>query len=89
VTAPTDATLKEYVRVIPGVTEAILEAQSARRAERRHSLLIDPAASIEAIHRRLDCLNASFETATLSDRSSLVNRELKHTKEYLENVLDL
>ncbi len=86
--APSDATLKQYVRVVPGIHAAIQEAQQASNVRPRQAVLIDPAASIRGAFCRLEALQSAFDTADLSKPPS-ADRELRRTKTYLSEMFDL
>ena len=47
--APSDATLKQYVRVVPGIHAAIQEAQQASNVRPRQAVLIAPQPQFEAL----------------------------------------
>jgi hypothetical protein len=52
--APTDITLREYVRVVPTLAEAVRTVAAGPRRKQAQGILINPRASVEEAHRVLD-----------------------------------
>jgi hypothetical protein len=52
--APGDLTLREYVTVVPALSEALHRAEGRHRSTRREGILIDPHASVEDAHEILE-----------------------------------
>jgi hypothetical protein len=70
--APSDLTLREYVKVVPTLSEALSRATTSPRPRCAQGLLIDPHASVEEAHHilvrieaALTCQNASPEPANI------------------------
>ena len=51
---PNDITLREYVTVVPRISDAVRAASASTRASRPQGILIDPHASIEEVHKILE-----------------------------------
>jgi hypothetical protein len=58
--APSDLTLREYVTVLPKLSEAVHMAAMSSQPTRREGLLVDPHASIEQVHQVLEKLDRAF-----------------------------
>jgi hypothetical protein len=58
--APHDLTLREYVTVVPTISEVVRRAKASQRPRRPEGILIDPHASIEAAHRILERIDTEF-----------------------------
>jgi hypothetical protein len=57
---PCDLTLREYVTLVPGISDAIRSIAARPRPMRAEGLLIDPHASIQEAHRILEGLDAAL-----------------------------
>ncbi len=58
--APTDLTVKQYVRVVENLQDCVSRAKQ-RESRRSHSnFLVDPTAAVEAAHERLDTLAGNY-----------------------------
>ena len=55
---PLDLTLREYVTVVPSLSEAVRRAEASPRSRCQPGILIDPHASIEEAHAVLEQLDA-------------------------------
>jgi hypothetical protein len=64
--APLDLTLREYVTVVPTLSEALRKVEANPRPRRPEGMLIDPHVSIEKAHHILE----RIETALTSQYSS-------------------
>jgi hypothetical protein len=60
VRAPTDLTLREYVTVVPSLSEAVARVRASARPRRQEGILIDPHASIEEAHHVLERMGAAL-----------------------------
>ena len=58
--APGDLTLREYVTIVPALSDALRRVESNSRPRRPESLLIDPHASIEKAHDTLERIEAAL-----------------------------
>jgi hypothetical protein len=65
---PSDFTLREYVTVVPSLSDALLRVETSPRQRRPEGLLIDLHASLEEAHDLLEQAQA-----TVCDRSSFVD----------------
>lgn len=75
--APSDLTLREYVTVVPSLTEALRRAEASGIYPRCTGILIDPHASVERAHEVLDRIkNALAESADATNSASPVYRDL-------------
>lgn len=59
--APDDLTMRRYVRTVSGIAEAVRIAEAERRSRPQPNLLIDPLATLEDAHRKLDELRRLYE----------------------------
>jgi hypothetical protein len=60
-TSPTDLTLRQYLRVVPSISEALTLASTlAARTRPPDHFLLDPHASIESAHATLEQIRASM-----------------------------
>ncbi len=57
---PTDITLREYVSVVPSLSEAIRRAEANPRPHRPQGILLDPHASVEEAHTILEQVKAAL-----------------------------
>ena len=58
--APSDLTLREYVTVVPTLSEAVRRAEVTSRPRRPEGLLIDPHASVEEAHKILQRIETAL-----------------------------
>ena len=58
--APRDLTLREYVIVVPTLSEAIRQIEISSVSRRREGILIDPHASLEEAHEILERINTTL-----------------------------
>jgi hypothetical protein len=58
--APNDLTLRQYVTVVPTLSEAVRKAKASRCPRRPEGIFIDPHASIEEVHGILDRLEGEL-----------------------------
>jgi hypothetical protein len=70
--APSDLTMREYVTIVPTLTEAMRSVVVSARPRRPEGLLVDPHASVEEAHNILERIRAALtrgdNPAELSDR---------------------
>jgi hypothetical protein len=82
--APSDLTLREYVRIVPSISDAVVRAASSGRSRHAEGILIDPRASIEKVQETLeqikDCLTRSKGT---EDPVSFVHPSIESIREKL------
>jgi len=75
--APSDMTLREYVTVVPTLSEAIRRVEASPRKERPRGLLIDPRASVEEAHDILERIGAALTRQhSFSDPARQVYRDM-------------
>jgi hypothetical protein len=73
--APSDLTLREYVTIVPTLSEAVHKAEASPRPRRPEGLLVNPHASVEEAHDILDRIAASLTRQDSSrDPSPAVHR---------------
>ena len=58
--APSDLMLREYVAIVPTLSDALRKAEAGSRSRRREGILIDPHASVEEAHKTLDRVKAAL-----------------------------
>jgi hypothetical protein len=58
--APSDLTLREYVTIVPTLSEALLRVAASSRPRRPESVLIDPHASVEEAHNILERIETAL-----------------------------
>ena len=58
--APSDLTLREYVTIVPALSEALCVVGASARPRRPEGVLIDPHASIEKAHHVLERIGAAL-----------------------------
>jgi len=58
--APSDLTLREYVTVVPALSEALHRVEASSRPRRPEGVLIDPHASVEEAHNILERIEAAL-----------------------------
>lgn len=74
--APSDLTLREYVTVVPKLSEALRIVEDSCRPRRPAGILIDPHASVEEAHEILERIEAALTRRANSDEGHLVYRNL-------------
>jgi hypothetical protein len=75
--APNDITMREYVTVMPTLSEAIRRSKGSKRPKRPGGILIDPHASVEQAHEILCRIEAVLTGApTSSDPAQCVYRDV-------------
>ena len=57
---PVDLTLREYVTVVPSLSDAVRRVELSNRPKRPESFLIDPHASVEEAHDILERVRAAL-----------------------------
>jgi len=65
--APSDLTLRQYVKIVPTLAAAVRMIAASPRRRRPEGILIDPRASVEKAHYILDRIGAALTRATDSD----------------------
>jgi hypothetical protein len=74
---PSDVTLREYVTVVQGLSDAVDRANASPRPKRPESFLIDPHSSIEEAHAILERIEvALLRPSQLDDPAPRVHRDL-------------
>ena len=58
--APSDLTLREYVGIVPTLSDALRKAEAGSRSRRREGILIDPHAAVEEAHKLLEQIKAAL-----------------------------
>lgn len=58
--APTDLTLRQYVKTVPSLAAAVRMIAASTRQRRPQGILIDPRASVEKAHYILDRIGAAL-----------------------------
>jgi hypothetical protein len=75
--APSDLTLRQYVKIVPSLTAAISGVNSSRQVRRVEGILIDPRASVEQAHDLLERIGTSLTRTNGSAESAhTVHRHL-------------
>jgi hypothetical protein len=76
--APNDITMREYVTVVPSLSEAVRRAEANDRPRRPHGILINPRASIEEAHDLLERIGSNlFRQTGSGDPAPHVHRAMK------------
>jgi hypothetical protein len=84
--APSDLTMREYVTIVPALTEAMQRVAASSRPRRPEGLLIDPHPSLEEAHDILEQIKAALGRQDSSrEPSELVYRGAR----YLQTKLGL
>ena len=65
--APSDVTVREYVRVVSSLAEAVRIVAESARPKRPKSILIDPHASVEEAHDSLERIEKALTDETAPD----------------------
>jgi hypothetical protein len=73
---PSDLTLREYVTVVPTLSEAVRGAVASSRPKRAEGLLIDPHASVEEAHDILEWIGTSLTAENCDEPSARVYRHV-------------
>jgi hypothetical protein len=81
--APHDLTLREYVMIVPSLSDAVRKVEASPAPKRAHGLLIDPHASVERVHRVLERIERSL-TSEESSSAFRVYRDLDEIQESLD-----
>jgi hypothetical protein len=82
--APSDLTLREYIILVPTLTEAIGKIQVSSRSRRRKGILIDPHALVEEAHGMLERIKTILTCRSgLAEPASRVYRDLADLQEKL------
>lgn len=58
--APSDLTLREYVTIVPTLSDALRRVEAISRPRRSEGVLIDPHASVEEAHHILERIEAAL-----------------------------
>jgi hypothetical protein len=75
--APSDLTLREYVILVPKLSEAVRRAEASARPRRPEGILIDPRASIEEAHDTLGRIEIALtRQKSLDDPACRVHRDI-------------
>lgn len=67
--APGDLTLREYVAVVPTLSEALNRVAANYRPRRAEGILVDPQASIEEAHAALERIEATLRRQNSRDEA--------------------
>lgn len=78
--APDDLTLRQYVRVVRTLSEAVERVSADSRPRRREGILIDPHASIEEAHRLLEQVGTALTSRAAIDPGEYVHQELEELR---------
>jgi hypothetical protein len=82
--APCDLTLREYVTVLPSLSEAVRKAASEPRQKPGEGILIDPRASVDKVHRTLERIEAALtRPSSLGDPAHQVRSEVADVRSIL------
>lgn len=75
--APSDLTLREYVVVVPKLSDAIRRVEASARPSRPEGILIDPHASVEEAHNILERIETALtRQKRLDDPARRVHRDV-------------
>jgi len=75
--APSDLTLREYVTIVPTLSDALRRVAASPRPRRPEGVLIDPHVSVEEAHHILERIEAALTCANgFSDPAPRVYRDL-------------
>jgi hypothetical protein len=75
--APCDLTLREYVTIVPRLSEAVHRAGASDRPRRSEGILIDPHASIEEAHNVLERIEGALTCQwALGEQAHHVRRDV-------------
>jgi hypothetical protein len=82
--APSDLTLREYVVVVPRLSEAVRRVEASPQARHPKGILIDPHASLEEAHDILERLKTALTCGSgLVEAAPRVSRDLAQLHERL------
>jgi hypothetical protein len=82
--APNDLTLREYVAIVPNLSEALQQAAASPRSRHREGILIDPHASVEKAHMMLERLDIALTRPQNSDSARGVYSDLATLRRTLQ-----
>jgi hypothetical protein len=68
--APSDLTIREYVTVVPTLSEALRRVDASSRPRRPHGVLIDPHASVEKAHHILEHIETELTSQNILRESA-------------------
>jgi hypothetical protein len=68
--APIDLTLREYVTIVPALSEALRRVEASSRPRHPEGLLIDPHASVEEAHHILERIEGTLNRRDSSGYSA-------------------
>jgi hypothetical protein len=86
--APTDLTLRKYVRIVPTLEDALQLASSVLRQTRpKYGLLIDPHTSIEKAHGILERLRHTLTGKTESEPENQVYQDIANLRATIPNFV--
>jgi hypothetical protein len=76
--APTDLTLRQYVRIVPSLAAALSTIRTLPRPRCSEGILVDPRASVEEAHYILDQVETALTHVNgVEEPASLVHREIR------------
>jgi len=79
--APNDLTMREYVTVVPTLSDAVRRAEASTCARRPQGILINPRASIEEAHHILERIGSTLlRQHSYGDPAPQVYREMKELR---------
>ena len=79
--APNDLTMREYVTVVPTLSEALKRVRANIRPRRAEGILINPRPSIEEAHDLLERIGSNlFRQTNFGDPAPHVYRDMKHLR---------
>jgi hypothetical protein len=81
--APSDLTLREYVAVVPRLSEAIRRVEASTRHRLPEGILIDPHASVEEAHYILEQIETALTSQEELDPSRRVHRDVSDLRNKL------
>lgn len=85
--APTDLTLRQYVRIVPALEDALQLTASVLQPRPKYGLLIDPHASIEKAHCILERLTRSLTRKTDSEPENQVYQDIANLRATIPNLV--
>jgi hypothetical protein len=82
--APGDLTLREYVTVVPSLSEALRRVAASSRPSRPEGVLIDPHVSVEAAHDILERIATALKRQeSFGDPARQVHSDMANLRETL------
>lgn len=85
--APFDLTMREYVTVVPTLSEAVQKAKAIARPRRSEGILIDPHASVQEAHAILEQVEATLTRKNgLGDPAPRVYHDLDDLQARLQTL---